>query len=142
MRRALLAALLLVAACGSDDEEAAVSTPGELTLAVEHDGLRAGELVTWRLTVTNGTGADVTLAFRSGQSGDVVLRADGEERYRWSEGMAFTEAIREEPLAAGDSATYELTGGPLAVPPGDYDLEATLVSDPAPPPVTDEVAVS
>ena len=136
----LLLVLLVLAACGGDDDPEPAAE-GELTLAVDHGELQAGELVTWRLTVTNGTGDDVTLVFPSGQSGDVVLSAGGEERYRWSAGMAFTQAVREEPLAVGDSVTYELSGGPLAVPPGEYELEAVLTSDPAPPPVTDEVTV-
>lgn len=135
MRFVLAALLVLVAACGSDD-------PGGMTLSVEHGDLVAGDVPTFTLTVTNGTDEDVTLVFSSGQSGDVVLSQDGEERWRWSDGLAFTQAIREEPLAAGDETTFPLEGSPLAVPPGDYDLEAILTADPAPPPVTSEVTVS
>jgi hypothetical protein len=138
--RFVVLALLVLAACGtgSDGEEAAAGT---LSLSVDHGELVAGDVPTFHLTVRNGTGDDVVLTFASGQSGDVVLSQGGDERWRWSAGLAFTQAIREEPLPAGAEATYELSGSPLAVPPGDYTLEATLTSDPAPPPVQTEANV-
>jgi hypothetical protein len=91
--------------------------------------------------VANGSGADVVLAFRTGQRGDVVLRGtDGTEAYRWSEGMMFTQALEEVPLADGEEATFTL-GGPLDVAPGGYVLEASVASDPAPEPVRADLTV-
>jgi hypothetical protein len=130
--------LAVLAACGSGD---GADEPGALTLSVDHGDLEAGGVPTFLLTVRNGTGEDVVLTFGSGQSGDIVLSEDGDERWRWSDGLAFTQAVREEPLAAGAEVTYPLEGSPLAVPAGDYDLEATLTADPAPPPARTAVTV-
>ena len=140
MRRLALL-LLVLAACGSDSDSEDSVADGTLSLEVDTGELEAGGVPTFRLTVRNGTPDDVVLTFGSGQSGDIVLSQDGEERWRWSDGLAFTQAIREEPLAAGAEGTYELAGSPLAVPPGTYDLEATLTSDPAPTAITSEVTV-
>lgn len=152
----LLALVATAAGCGAGQDPAvegaggssssSTSPPaggGELALEVEvPEPLVSGKQVTWRLTVTNGTGDDVTLAFRSGQQGEVVLRdPDGAEAYRWSEGMMFAQALTETPLAAGAAVTFDLAG-PLDVAPGTYALEAGVPSDPTPGPERSEVTVT
>lgn len=93
-----------------------------------------GERVTWKLSVTNDGDAPVTLTFPTSQDGDVVLRQNGVVKYRWSDGRAFAQFMRQVQLAAHQTATYSLDGT-LNVPAGSYDLTATLSSDPAPPAV-------
>ena len=142
----VLAALLVVgvAGCGGASSTSAEEPAGAgaLSLAVRpSEPLRTGAPVTWRLVVGNATGADEVLVFPTGQQGEVVLRAaDGTEAYRWSEGMMFTQALGEVPLAAGDEVTFTLAGT-LAAEPGGYVLEATVTSDPAPEPVRADVTV-
>lgn len=97
----------------------------------EPDTLRAGEPVTWRLSVRNNTPEAVTLTFPSGKKGDVVLMAeDGTEVYRWSEGMFFTEAIVRERLEPDEEVLYRLVERNLTVEPGTYDLVAVLAAEP------------
>jgi hypothetical protein len=151
--RLLGAAVLVLAACGSGDEgssgaggspppAADLAGDAALVLVVDvPDPLVAGRPVTWTLTVSNRSATDVTLTFPSSQQGDVALVApDGREAYRWSDGMMFAQAIVATQLAAGGEETFELTG-PLDVPPGEYTLEASATSDPAPKPVTRMVTV-
>lgn len=155
-----LAGLVALAACGSGQNpalEGARSTTsttggganggpsnggGALSLAVDvPDELVAGGQVTWRLTVTNRSDDDITLAFTSGRHGDVVLRAGGEEAYRWSEGMVFAQVLTDVAVPAGGEVTFELPGT-LDVEPGPYVLEASVPADPAPEPVTRDVTVT
>jgi hypothetical protein len=156
--RLALLSVLLLAACGSGGSAKGAGEPStterhgvecapegdgsqlRLTLAPSGDSMAAGP-VTWRLTVTNEGDGDVTLQFASGQQGDVVLRRDGVEVYRWSEGRMFAQAITCIGLAPGESHTVELADHPVDVPPGTYDLEATLTSQPAPPPVHRQLRV-
>lgn len=139
------AVLTLASGCGDDrapggEGDEAAGT--DLSLAVSWgEALVAGEPVTWALTVTN-EGAPVTLEFRSGQLGDVVLTADGgREAYRWSDDRSFTAALVEQPLGAGASETFELAEESLDVEPGSYRLTATVPSDPPVPPVEQTVTV-
>jgi hypothetical protein len=104
----------------------------DLTLGIAHGTLRSGAPVTWTLTVTNGGDAAVELVFPSGQDGDVTLTRDGAEAYRWSDGMAFTQAIRCQELAPGATATYELPEPVLEVDPGEYQLRASVAAEPKP----------
>lgn len=160
---ALALAAVVAAGCGDDDQTVTAGSPADeapeggivddapaddadpsglrLELGFE-EPLRAGQGVGWELSVSN-VGADETVVtFGSGQSGEVVLTdGDGEEAYRWSTDQMFTQAIREEPLAAGETARYELDEPALDVEPGSYELTATLTGDPAPEPLTRTVEV-
>lgn len=145
---ATLANLVLVAGCGGDPAPGADGgsngAPGtELSLALSWGAqLVSGEPVTWALTVTNERAQPLTLEFRSGQQGDVVLATDdGREAYRWSEERSFTGALVQHPLDAGASITFELSEEQLEVEPGSYRLTATVPSDPPPPPVEETVTV-
>lgn len=142
-----MAAVAVATACGGDpvpagDDAGDGGAESELSLTVSWgEALVAGEPVTWALTVTN-EGAPVTLVFRSGQQGDVVLTTDdGSEAYRWSGDRSFTAALVEQPLGAGASETFELAEDDLDVEPGSYRLTATVPSDPPVPPVEQTVTV-
>jgi hypothetical protein len=82
--------------------------------------------VWWAFDVTNTGQAPVDLTFTSGQRGDVVLSEGGVEKYRWSDGKAFTEAS-ERTLQPGKSLPVVLNDT-LAAPPGDYDLAAMVTA--------------
>jgi hypothetical protein len=101
--------------------------------------VRVDDGVTFAFTVTNPTTEHVALTFRDGQTADVIVRdndvkdgrsvetGDGELRdvvWRWSDGRAFTEAIRRSTLAPGEQAREEMTWeNPI---PGSYTAVAML----------------
>jgi hypothetical protein len=146
----MLVLLSALAACGGGDGEAPENQGGQqqgqaktgLSLAVSFDEpLRSGGSVTWKLEVKNGGPDEVTLVFRSGKDGDVALVQGGREAYRWSATKYFTQAMREERLAAGERKSFTLEEKALSAPPGDYELVAELDSQPAPPPARRSVKV-
>lgn len=159
LHAAVLVVGLLAAACADDGDDPVVGGNGPtssttaadpggaepdaegLSLSVAFDELRISQDVAWVLTVTN-EGEPVTLEFRDGQSGDVVLSRSGQEAYRWSRGMVFTQALRSEELGAGEEVGFTLEGATLdGLDPGEYELTATVTSEPAPPPAERTVMV-
>jgi hypothetical protein len=54
------------------------------------------------VTVENTGSEPIELTFPDGQTVEAVVRADGEERFRYGEGMVFTQAVRTEVLAPGE----------------------------------------
>jgi intracellular proteinase inhibitor BsuPI len=122
------------------------TTPSEgderlsLSFGFQPDPLEPQAAVRWNFGVTNVSDEVVTMTFSSGQDGDVVLSQNGEERYRWSAGRFFTQAVRPIELAPGEALRFTLEDT-LAVEPGSYELLATVSSDPAPGPATRSVAV-
>ncbi len=80
------------------------------------------------LTVRNTTKRTAELRFPDGQTHDfVVYDATGRERWRWSEGRMFTQALRTTPLERGEPVTFTAELTPL--PAGDYVVVATLRSE-------------
>jgi len=76
-----------------------------------------------RIFLNNNTGAALRLVFRSGQTYDLTIRdADGKVLYRWSDGKAFTLALRGVDLPPGE------TSWPVPLPdvPGAVTLTAEL----------------
>jgi hypothetical protein len=147
MRRSLAVLVLLttLTSCGSDghgSERQSGQQKTGLSLSVKFDGpLRSGGPVTWTLEVENGGPDDVTLVFSSGKNGDIALTQGGREAYRWSGTKYFTQAVRQERLAAGERKTFTLEEQTLSAAPGDYELVAELDSQPAPPPARRSVRV-
>jgi len=148
MRRVCVAAalvLVLAGACGGkDDPTTLVPNPeAGLKLSVRHsEPLRAGSPVTWTLEVRNAGQEPVTLTFGSGQRGEVVLAQGAAERYRWSNGKAFAQALSEVSVAPGQIQSVELKDDTLEVEPGQYDLVASLKSQLSPTEVRQAVIVS
>ncbi|MEF8782576.1 MAG: BsuPI-related putative proteinase inhibitor [Haloarculaceae archaeon] len=91
---------------------------GTLTVEVKSRG------VEFAVTVTNADTEPVDLQFRSGKVADVAVYDRGSEVWRWSEGRMFTQAVRTETLAPGESFTHEVTW--VGASPGKYTAEATL----------------
>lgn len=148
-----LALALLLGGCGdggdpSDPAEEETVDGGSPAMLVElevdvPEPLRSGEPVTWEVDVTNPTDEEMVLTFPDGRSADVTLTdlEANEEAYRWSDGQMFTQAVREEPLAAGETQTFELEEPSLDVEPGSYGLAAHLTAEEAPAPVLRVVEV-
>ncbi|MGH8989953.1 MAG: BsuPI-related putative proteinase inhibitor [Acidimicrobiia bacterium] len=152
MRLPVLVVVLAVAAsgCGNGDggeENEAVPAAGSgaevvVTVTSEPDPPAAGQPVTWSLRVRNDGAEPVTLTFPSGKRGDVVLEAEGNEVYRWSDERVFTEAVTQQELAPGQEVEYPLEEPSLGVEPGDYDLIATLAAEPQVEPDRQRVQIS
>jgi len=81
-----------------------------------------------RMTLRNNTAAALKLTFPSGQDFDLVVRNDkGDMLYRWSDGRAFTQAIRNIELAPGEAKTF-VVQMPVNFPVGRYTAEANLAT--------------
>lgn len=123
MRWLLVLLVVLAAACGDGGSS---SSGGGLSVDVAYDDpLRVGP-VTWEVTVTNGTDDPVDLEFTSGQRADVTLTRDGEEVYRWSRGLMFTQDLATVTVPEGGAETFPLEEPGLDVDPGDYRLTASV----------------
>lgn len=80
------------------------------------------------LHVTNTADAPLVLSFPSSQRHDMVIRtAEGEEVWRWSEGMSFLQAISQDTLAVGESWTMEAEWDP-GDRSGVYEAEGILTA--------------
>jgi hypothetical protein len=120
MRSALaFAALTLLAACTPPGAQAPAPAAGSdagggaagplvTTLSVEP----AADSVRFLLQVTNATQGPLTLEFRSGQSYDFTVSDEGRPLWRWSQEMMFTQALRSETLAAGETRAYSASWRP------------------------------
>lgn len=95
-----------------------------MPLEADLDPTVTADTVEFVFTVEN-TGTDpVDLDFRSGQAADVTVVRDDDEAWRWSDGRLFTQALRSETVAPGDSRVYEMTWE--TPEPGTYEAVATL----------------
>lgn len=86
------------------------------------------DAVEFTLTVTNAGTERVEFEFTSGLGADFVVcdaTTDEEtEVWRWSEGRLFTQMLRSEVLAPGESIAH--TGSWEDPPPGEYTAIARL----------------
>ncbi|WP_010197336.1 BsuPI-related putative proteinase inhibitor [Bacillus sp. m3-13] len=76
--------------------------------------------------VINDQEEDAEIQFSSGQEYDyVVYDESGSEVKRFSEGMMYTQAIKEMILAPGESLEYPIPYSDLAasLPPGEYTIQ-------------------
>lgn len=86
--------------------------------------VESGNPVSFTLTVTNTGNEPREIRFRSGLEADFAVSRDGEECWRWSDGRMFTQALRTETFAPGESTTYAESWEPSE--PGTYTVVAAL----------------
>jgi len=67
------------------------------------------DAVTLELHVTNTGAEPVMLRFMSGCRADFAVSTDGTERWRFSDGRMFTQAITEERIDPGETTVYDAT---------------------------------
>jgi len=80
--------------------------------------------VHFELGVTNAGLDPVELTFPDACAADFAVRADGSERWRFSEGQMFAQVLRTETLEPGEEATFSATWE--EPDPGEYTAVATL----------------
>lgn len=86
--------------------------------------VESGDSVSFTLTVTNIDDEPREVRFRSGLEADFSVSRDEEECWRWSDGRMFTQALRTETFAPGESTTYTESWAPSE--PGTYTVVAAL----------------
>ena len=135
---ALLAAVAITFACGPRPHtpEAARATNSSRSTARKVAGspittslaIDVGDEISFALEVTNTSSRRVELTFPDGRTHDVVvLDSAGRERWRWSEGRLFTQALQNRLLDGAEKATFEESWQPV-LEPGTYVAVATLRS--------------
>jgi hypothetical protein len=88
----------------------------------------AADSVRLTLQVTNAGPQPVRLQFRDGQVYDFAVSAGGREVWRWSADRGFTQALRTETLAAGETRSWNETWRPAAGSRGEFTATARLVA--------------
>jgi hypothetical protein len=78
------------------------------------------------LQVTNTTDEPLTLHYSSGQSFDFSVRRAGRVVWRWSDGMMFTQAMKEGTLAPGETKRYDASWKPAPGAEGEYTVTGEL----------------
>jgi len=83
--------------------------------------------VTFQFSVRNAGDSPVELSFRSGKVADIAVFDGGEEVWRWSNGMMFTQALQSRTLGPGESIDQSFDWAAPAS--GTYTARATLAAD-------------
>lgn len=94
---------------------------GSLDTEVETDR------VSFAFTVENEGDEPVTLSFRDACTADFAVLDGEDERWRWSRGRMFTQALQSESLDPGEAVTYE--GEWQSPKSGTHTAVATLEAD-------------
>ncbi len=117
--RLILASLLaVIAACataGAGPGDAAAD-PLVASLQVE----TRPDSVHLILQVTNVSASSVVLDFPNGQTFDFLVSRGGSEVWRWSADRSFTQALRTESLAPGETRAFDAAWRPAAGTRGDF----------------------
>lgn len=110
----------------------------KVELEVPRSEYRLGLQVPMTLSITNTSQQPVTLRFSSGRRYDFVVSQGGAEIWRWSHGMAFTQAITSMEIAPGRTVSYtgywsQQDNDGHAVPAGKYQVTGIVTTmEPAP----------
>ncbi len=139
-RRAVLAlaALSLLSACTPRDpapvppanqEQVVADSPTEGLLIATLQVESHADSLHFVLQVTNSAQEAVPLTFRSGQSADFVVMQEGRELWRWSSEQMFTQAIRHERLAPGETRTFEASWNPPPELSGTVTVRGLLTAE-------------
>ncbi|MGH7458038.1 MAG: BsuPI-related putative proteinase inhibitor [Longimicrobiaceae bacterium] len=122
----VLAAALAFAGCGPVNHTPAPAG-GPLVGSLQVTPLE--NRVDLTLLITNVSEQPVELTFRSGQSFDFEVSRGGREVWRWSAERVFTQAIRQETVAAGETLRYRASWRPPAGAAGEYRVTGRLSAD-------------
>lgn len=95
---AALALLLVACAQGGDPISGDARNVGGVTMTFRIDPavVKRGRSVQLSLNLKNNTGTDETLRFPSTQKYDFWVERDGEEVWRWSDGMVFAQVLTRD----------------------------------------------
>lgn len=93
----------------------------EADLDVDVDGS-----VTFVFEVVNAAPQSREVTYRGGLGADVAVYEGDREVWRYSDGRAFTQALRSVVLEPGESVRHEATWADPS--PGEYTAEASLVA--------------
>ncbi|GEN45671.1 BsuPI-related putative proteinase inhibitor [Alkalibacillus haloalkaliphilus] len=124
----------------NDDEENDEESEEELTgvdalldqLTFDVDVQPGEDSVKFNMKLTHEGNEDLTLSFSSGQKFEIVVTdPNGEEVYRFSEGMMFTQAIETSELSPGDEMdfqdSWDYTKDGVRVDSGEYEATIELI---------------
>src|SRR5262249_48666430 len=121
----------------SRDQIQNVAKPSEETVALDVQATSANDGTKFLLTVVNATDKLIPFSFTSGQTYDFAVQdaATGQEIWRWSRRMFFTQVVRQEALRPNRNWTFEVTWNHRdndlnVVSPGKYRLVGSLVTRP------------
>lgn len=130
------------------DQVQNVAKASEETVALDVQATAVAGGTKFLLTVVNATDKLIPFSFTSGQTYDFAVQdaATGQEIWRWSRRMFFTQVVRQEALRPNRNWTFEVTWNHRdnelnVVAPGKYRLVGTLVTRPSmeSPPITFEI---
>lgn len=113
-----------------------VGTASEDSLLLHVDAIPEGDQHRLLLEVLNTSDTLLAFDFNSSQSFDFIVidPGHGQEVWRWSERMLFSQVVRSEALQAGDAWSFEAVwnhrdSGFNEVEPGVYEVIAILASE-------------
>jgi hypothetical protein len=118
--------LLAIAGCFPPAPGPGAEGAGPLLTSVQ--AYTSGAGVNLVLQVTNTAEAPVDVEFRSGQSFDFAVLDGDRELWRWSRGQMFTQALRTERWAAGETRSYEAVWQPPPGLAGEFTVVGTLTA--------------
>jgi len=114
-----------------------IAKPSEETVALDVQSTQVQGGTKFLLTVINTTEKLVPFSFKSGQTFDfaVLDPSSGQEIWRWSRRMLFTQVLRQEALRPSRNWTFEVTWNHRdndlnIVTPGNYKVIGSLASQP------------
>lgn len=151
---AALGILLVMAACNGDGDDSVASPTPETTptavpspppelcpkiddevvqsivalLELDKSSYEQGEPVEMTLRLVNCASGPITRTFSNAQRYDFSAKIrDGDEVWRWADGMAFAEVVGEETYQPAEQLTFtetwdQLDGEGQQVEPGQYEL--------------------
>lgn len=123
------AALLMLAACAArESDEGGNGDRDGRPLLASLQTTTFGDSVQFMLQVTNTGTAPVELNFSSGQSFDFVVRDGEREVWRWSADQMFTQALRTESLAPGETRTFQAMWRPGQALRGEFTAVGMLTA--------------
>jgi hypothetical protein len=106
--------------------ESAVAPQGGLAASLQAESY--GDSVRFSLRATNVTDAPIPLTFPTGQSFDFIVESAGRQVWRWSDEMMFTQAIRQEVLAPGETREYTATWSAPSGTRGEFTVTGYLAT--------------